>query len=114
MIDEVRLTLDKELLQLEKEYPNSRAFFAGTCHICPAEKCTRVTGDTCIAPDRVRPALEAFGFDITKTAAQLLHIEMKWSREGILPEYFTMVSGFFTNHIIDEFRLGTASDGLPV
>ncbi len=97
IIGEVRSELDKKLLELETTFPKSKAFFAGTCHMCPAERCTRIEGKPCIASDKIRPSLEAFGFDISKTSAELLNIEMKWSRDGILPEYFTLVSGFFTN-----------------
>jgi predicted metal-binding protein len=96
MIEEVRSGLDKKLLELETMFPDSRAFFAGTCHICPAEKCMRIKGKPCIALDKVRPSLEAFGFDMSKTSAELLGIEMKWSHNGVLPEYFTLVSGFFS------------------
>jgi hypothetical protein len=32
-----------------------------------------------------------------------LHIELKWSRDGILPEYLTLVSGFFSRETIAEF-----------
>lgn len=103
MIEEVRLVLDNKLLELEVVFPGSKAFFAGTCHICPAEKCTKIKGEPCIAPDRIRPSLESFGFDITKTSAELLEIEMKWSHNGILPEYFTLVSGFFSNNKIPSF-----------
>lgn len=104
MIEEVRLTLDKKLLELEASLPESKAFFAGTCHICPADKCTRLKGKPCIFPDEIRPSLESFGFDISKTSAELLKIEMKWSRDGILPEYFTLISGFFANTEIDELQ----------
>jgi predicted metal-binding protein len=97
MIEEVRLKLDSKLLELEAAFPQSKAFFAGTCHICPGDKCTRVKGKPCIAPERVCPSLESFGFDITKTSSELLNIEMKWSHGGILPEYFTLVSGFSSN-----------------
>ena len=95
MVD-VRLNLDKQLLETEKSHTNSKAFFAGTCHVCPEGECTRSQGKPCIAPDKVRPSLEAFGFDMGKTSAQLLGIEMKWGAKGSLPEYLTLVSGFFT------------------
>lgn len=95
IIEEVRRKLDNRLLELEREYPGSRSFFAGTCHWCAS--CTRAEGKPCIYPDKIRPSLEAIGFDISKTSSELLHIELKWSKEGMLPEYFTLVSGFFTN-----------------
>ena len=42
---------------------------------------------------------ESLGFDIGKTASELLGIELKWSEPGSsgLPEYFTLVSGFFSS-----------------
>ena len=45
------------------------------------------------------PSLESLGFDIGKTASELLGIELKWSEPGSsgLPEYFTLVSGFFSS-----------------
>ena len=103
IIEKVRANLDEKLLELEKIFPKSKAFFGGTCHICPAEKCTRIKGKPCIAPDKVRPSLEAFGFDITKTATELLRLEILWSHNGVLPKYFVLVSGFFTNKEIPNF-----------
>jgi len=98
LITDVRKLLDGALLSLEQQYPNSRALFAGTCHLCPTGTCTRVSGSPCIYPEKIRPSLEAFGFDIGKTASELLGIELKWSHNGELPDYFMLVSGFFTNH----------------
>lgn len=97
MLAEVRKIIDPKLLELEKQYPDSKAFFAGTCFQCTEGECTRKKGKPCIHPGRVRPSLEAFGFDIGKTASDLLHIDLKWSKDGSLPEYFTLVSGFLTN-----------------
>lgn len=100
IIKEVRSVLDPRLLNMETLLFGSRAFFAGTCYICPAEKCERIFGRPCIAPGRMRPTLEAFGFDIEKTTSQLLGMEMKWGKNGVLPEYLILVSGFFTNQNI--------------
>ncbi|MDR2450289.1 MAG: DUF2284 domain-containing protein [Candidatus Accumulibacter sp.] len=105
ILERVRPGLDRRLLALEKRYPVSRAFFAGTCPICPAGACTRVAGKPCVVPEKIRPSLESFGFDIGRTTAELLNIELKWSRDGILPEYFTLVSGFFSQRAIPGFSL---------
>lgn len=104
MIAEVRRTLDTRLLELERKYPRSRAFYAGTCHLCPEGTCTRTEGRPCRYPDRIRPSLESLGFDIGKTASELLGIELQWNEPGSagLPEYFTLVSGFFTNRPTDD------------
>lgn len=96
-----RRGIDARLLAMETEYPGSRAFFAGTCMLCPEEGCPRAEGLPCLYPDKVRPSLEAFGLDMGRTASELLGIEMKWSQHGELPEYFTLVSGFFTNSQIE-------------
>ena len=96
IIGAVRKELDNMLLEMEEKHPQSRAFFAGSCHICPTGTCTKIAGEPCISPEKVRPSLEALGFDVSRISAELLNIEMQWSRDGILPEYFTLVSGFFT------------------
>jgi predicted metal-binding protein len=95
IVEEVRRDLDDRLLDLEEFYFDSRAFFAGACHICPQGTCTRITGQACRYPHKIRPSLESFGFDISKTSSQLLNIELKWSKKGKLPEYFVLVSGLF-------------------
>lgn len=100
ILTEVRFGLDKYLLHLENIYTGSKAFFAGTCHLCPENECTRINGKPCIHPGEIRHSLESFGFDIGKTTSDLLGIELKWSSDGQLPEYFILVSGLFTNHVI--------------
>ncbi len=105
IIEQVRHTVDPQLLCLESIY-SGRAFYAGTCHICPLGACTRRQGLPCIAPDRVRPSLEALGFDIGKSTTDLLGIELQWSRDGILPAYLTLVSGFFATELIPSSNLG--------
>lgn len=95
LMDTVRQPMDIHLLELEKEY-NGRAFFAGSCRLC--SPCTRKEGNPCTYPERVRPSLEACGFDIGKTTSQLLNIELKWGGQDRMPEYLTLVGGvFFTS-----------------
>ena len=45
--------------------------------------------------DKVRPSLESLGFDLSKTLAELFGIELRWSKDGLLPEYLVLVCGFF-------------------
>jgi predicted metal-binding protein len=96
VIKEVRVGLDEKLLALEWQNFGSRAFLAGTCHLCKKGSCKRIFGEPCLHPDRIRPSLESFGFDIGKTAEQLLNTELKWGSEDRLPEYFVLVSGLLT------------------
>lgn len=83
---------DARLLKRE-ESSGGRAFFAGTCLLCPQDGCSRIYGRPCVHPEKVRPSLEAFGFDMEATASRLFGIEMKWGAQGRMPEYLTLVSG---------------------
>lgn len=103
-IADVRKVLDKQLLDVESNIVDSKAFFAGTCHICEPEDCTRIQSEPCRYPDKIRHSLESFGFDIGKTTEGLLGIELKWSNDSSLPEYFTLVSGLFTNQEITDIE----------
>lgn len=93
IIREQRKKDDSFLLKKERE-ESGRAFFAGTCLLCPEGQCAKAHGKPCLFPDKVRPSLEACGFDVVATASALFGIEMKWGQEGRLPEYITLISGF--------------------
>lgn len=92
----IRSNLDKVLLKAELT-SSGRAFFAGTCHLCLPDACTRKLGLPCKHPDKIRPSLEACGFDLSRTATELLNIDIQWEANGKLPEYLTLISGFFIN-----------------
>ncbi|MBB4035598.1 putative metal-binding protein [Dysgonomonas hofstadii] len=104
IITDVRKVLDEQLLKIEADIPNSKAFFAGTCHICEPEGCMRIQNEPCRYPDKIRHSLESIGFDIGKTTEELLNIKLKWSNDGFLPEYLTLVSGLFTNSRVDNLE----------
>ena len=93
---DVRKLLDKRLLDIENTYSGTRAFYAGSCHLCPEDTCTRKQNKPCRYPRLIRPSLEAFGFDIGKTTSKLLNLELKWGKKGALPEYYILVSGIMT------------------
>lgn len=92
-----RERLERRLLSMEKLYAGRSFAYVGTCLWCPPGTCTRAGGQPCRHPELVRPSLEACGFDIGKTASELFGIELKWGAEGMLPEYLTLVCGFFHN-----------------
>lgn len=100
ILDKFRNDMDWRLLSLEKEF-DSLALFAGTCLLCPHGECTKLKGAPCIHPDKIRPSLEAIGFDIMQTNQDLLGIELKWSVDDYLPEYYTMTSAIFSNKNIE-------------
>ena len=93
-----RERLDRMLLKMEREAAvpahTAKAFFAGTCLLCPPEHCTRREGRPCRHPESIRPSLEALGFDIARTAAGIFHTPLQWGRNGQPPEYLTLISGF--------------------
>ena len=62
-----------------------------------AGRLIRPEAKPCRHPELVRPSLEACGFDIAHTPSELFGIELKWGTDGSLPEYLTLVCGFFHN-----------------
>ncbi|MFI3280408.1 MAG: DUF2284 domain-containing protein [Rikenellaceae bacterium] len=101
ILEPVRRSLDLQLLELERLNPNSRALFAGSCRSCPEGECTRPVNKPCVKPHMMRPSLEAMGFDVGRTASELLGIELQWSSDT-LPEYFTLVYALFSKEQINK------------
>ncbi len=92
-----RERLEKHLLDMEA-VTGGRAFtFVGNCLYCPEGTCTRQSGLPCRHPDKVRPSLEAYGFDVGLTLSELFGIKLLWSEDGYIPEYLTLVGGLFHN-----------------
>lgn len=84
-----------EALVREKEERGGRAFgLAGMCPYCK-EGCTRAEGLPCRHPDLVRSSLEAYGFDVARTAERLFGIPLLWSTDGLTPDYLTFIVGYF-------------------
>ena len=100
LMEPVTRWLNKELLEEEKALDGFGLGFVGSCPYCGNKPCARIKGENCRHPDKVRPSLEAFGFDVSKTAKDLLGVEIKWSKDGLLPEYLTLVYGVFYQRII--------------
>ena len=90
----VLLEMNSQLLQLERELDGMACGFVGKCPYC-SEPCARIDGKPCRHPDKVRPSLEALGFDVSKTASQLLGVEMQWGRDGMMPDYLVLVCAIF-------------------
>ncbi len=87
--------MNEELLETEKSLAGMCFGFVGTCPYCGGAPCARIESKPCKHPHKVRPSLEAYGFDISKTAKELLGLEIKWSQQGLIPEYITLVCGIF-------------------
>ena len=95
LMEPVITDMNEELLELEKSLGGYAFGFVGTCPYCGGAPCARISGKPCRHPEKVRPSLEAFGFDMSKTAKDLLGLEIKWSQGELIPEYLTLVCGIF-------------------
>ena len=95
LMEPVITEMNEKLLELEQSTGGYAFGFVGSCPYCGGLPCARITGKPCRHPDKVRPSLEAFGFDMSKTAKDLLGLEIKWSQGGLVPEYLTLVCGLF-------------------
>lgn len=87
---------------MERKHADSRllcGFFA--CGECSAH-CARIDGRPCRHPELMRPSLEAYGFDVTRTTSELLGLELKWGVENALPEYTTLVTALLTHERPEE------------
>ena len=94
-----RVRIEKELLEMERKYGGRGFAYVGKCLYCSGSECTRKRNRPCLHPDKVRPSLEAFGFDIGRTLSELFGIRLLWGKDGILPEYLMLVSGLFHNSV---------------
>lgn len=95
LMEPVITEMNEELLELEKSLGGYAFGFVGTCPYCGGAPCARILGKPCRHPEKVRPSLEAFGFDMSKTAKDVLGLEIKWSQGELIPEYLTLVCGIF-------------------
>jgi len=94
-----RVRIEKGLLEMERKYGGRGFAYVGKCLYCSGSECTRKRNRPCLHPDKVRPSLEAFGFDIGRTLSELFGIRLLWGKDGILPEYLMLVSGLFHNSV---------------
>lgn len=89
--------VNKRLLELEKLSGGLAFGFVGKCPHCPGMSCARIDGEPCRHPELVRPSLEAYGFNVSKTASDVLGIDMEWGKDGKMPRFLTLVCGLFFN-----------------
>ncbi len=96
----LRKKLEKRMLELESRYGGLAFGFSGECRLC--SDCARHIGEPCRHPDLVRPALEAFGFDIGKTVRELFGYELQWDNGGDSPWRLTLVGALFHDRMPGE------------
>lgn len=93
-----RLRMEMILLDMERKYGGRAFAFTGKCIYCEDEPCTRPCNKPCRHPDKVRPSLEAFGFNIDMTLKELFGMELLWGKDGKVPEYLVLVGALFHNN----------------
>lgn len=86
--------LERTLLELERSTGGRALIGIGPCTLC-AGGCARPLGQPCRRPDRVRPSLEAMGFDVGRTLADLAATPLLWGRDGLLPDYLVIAGAVF-------------------
>lgn len=85
-----------ELAEMEKENPGSVSLSAGSCMNCRPGTCTRLTGEPCRFPDKMRYSIESIGGNVGLTVTKYLKQELLWMEEGRLPEHFILVCGLLS------------------
>lgn len=86
--------LSRELMEMEEKHPGSVSLSAGSCMNC--ERCTRLTGEPCRFPDKMRYSIESIGGNVGLTVTKYLKQELLWMEEGRLPEHFILVCGLLS------------------
>ena len=79
----------------------SFALDGGHCAKC--KRCTRPKGKPCRHEDEIRPALDAIGGNVVKTAEELFNTKILWIENGKVPEYFFFIVGILSDSEEIEF-----------
>ena len=83
---------DVEDQKLVKElYTGGVSVSSSSCSLC--KTCAVTTGESCRHPEKMRFAIDSFGFDITKIMTELFEIELSWPDDTI-PGYQCLVGMF--------------------
>ncbi len=83
------------VLDVEKQNPGSFALDGGHCAKC--KRCTRPKGKPCRYEDSIRPAIDAIGGNLVKTAEEVFQTKIFWIENGKVPEYFLFIVGLLSN-----------------
>ncbi len=85
----------KWILGVERENPGSFALDGGHCAKC--KRCTRPKGKPCRHEEEIRPALDAIGGNVVKTAEELFGTKILWIENGKVPEYLFFIVGILSD-----------------
>ncbi len=97
IINSVKASLLTYLRHIERQANGRICGLAGECELCAGKRCTRPEGKPCRYPEKVRPSLEALGYDVACAVKGLTGVEMLWGKDGYLPEYLLLAGALFFN-----------------
>lgn len=93
--ERIKARLMNDIYVLENE--DSQGLYLGKCSLCM--RCTREFEMPCKMPFKMRYSLEALGGDVDKTVQDLLGYEIKYAKDGKLPEYLIFVGGLLYDKV---------------
>lgn len=89
------LLASRWVFEMEAENPGSMALDGGHCDKC--KHCTRIKGVPCRYGKGIRPAIDAIGGNLVKTAKEIFGTKILWIENGKVPEYFLFIVGLLSN-----------------
>lgn len=87
--------VSKWVLGVEKLNPGTSALDGGHCIRC--KKCAKTKCKPCCHEDTMRPAIDAIGGNLVKTAEEVFNTKILWIENGKVPEYFLFIVGLLSN-----------------
>lgn len=110
-IEEVRERMNTEgwrdLLEIEKDYPNVMILRPGNCNICEAAgiKCAKKSHERCRHSELMRFSIESLGLDADSIAKFEVGMLLNWPTDSHLPEKIACLMGVLTNERIPMAQL---------
>lgn len=104
VIAENRRVIEKELLSLETASSGLAFGFTGFCPYC--KECNRPSGEKCRFPQKARPALEAYGFDLCRTMEDFFGESLHWTAGNEKRHSVTLIGGLaYNGSVSPSFKL---------
>lgn len=91
--ERMKMRFMNEIYMLESE--DALGLYLGKCNLCM--RCTREFGAPCKMPMKMRYSLESLGAYVDRTIEDLFGFEVKYAKDGKLPEYLIFVGGLLYN-----------------
>lgn len=105
-IEEVQARMNTEswrdLLEIEKDYPNAMTLRPGNCNICEAAgiKCAKQNHERCRHSELMRFSMESLGLDADSIAKFEVGMLLSWPSDNHLPEKIACLMGVMINEKI--------------